>query len=133
LRPEVWLRPANVPRPAVDGDVLVVRGEIDRDPVALARALWDLDELAATARMLRVEAEAAIAGLADDTIDDRIVLPRSFIVSVAIARFLAVEPQLPAEIAGEEWPIDGLRELYRDLERRHGRSLRAYIGDGVVA
>ena len=59
------------------------------------------------------------------------MLPRSFIVSVAVARFLAVEPQLPTEIVGGGWPVGELRELYRDLERRHGRALRAYIGDAA--
>jgi phenylacetic acid degradation operon negative regulatory protein len=128
LRPDVWLRPANVPRPEVNGDVLVVNGVIDRDPVELVHSLWDVDELAATARMLSAEADAVTAGL---TAEDRKVLPRSFIVSVAVARFLAVEPQLPSEIVGARWPVDELRERYRDLERRHGRSLRGYIGDAV--
>jgi phenylacetic acid degradation operon negative regulatory protein len=128
LRPDVWLRPANVARPAVSGDVLVVRGGIDRDPAELARALWDLDELAATARMLSVEAEAATVGL---VAEDRPMLPESFIVSVAVARFLAIEPQLPSEIVGTQWPVEELRESYRELERRHGRSLRTYIGDAV--
>ena len=108
LRPDVWLRPANVARPVASGDVLVVRGVIDRDPVELAHMLWDLDELAATARMLSVEAQAAKAGLAAE---DRTVLPGSFIVSVAVARFLAVEPQLPSEIVGRRWPVDELREV----------------------
>ena len=128
LRPDVWLRPANVARPVVNGDVMVVKGLIDRDPATIANTLWDLDDLAATARMLSVEANAVTGSLATD---DRTVLPRSFIVSVAVARFLAVEPQLPTEIVGGEWPVDELRELYRDLERRHGRSLREYIGDAV--
>ncbi len=128
LRPDVWLRPANVARPVVSGDVLVVRGVIDRDPVELANTLWDLDALATTARMLAVEVDAVTGGLAAD---DRTVLPRSFIVSVAVARFLAVEPQLPTEIVGGAWPVEELREVYRDLERRHGRSLRGYIGDAV--
>ena len=95
---------------------------------AIANTLWDLDELATTARMLSVEVETVTDGLAAD---DRTVLPRSFIVSVAVARFLAVEPQLPAEIVGGTWPVEELREVYRDLERRHGRSLRGYIGDAV--
>lgn len=128
LRPDVWLRPANVARPVVGGDVLVVRGVIDRDPAELAHTLWDLDELASTARMLSVDASAATMGL---EADDQDLLPQSFIVSVAVARFLAVEPQLPSEIVGSRWPVDELRESYRDLERRHGRSLRSYIGDAA--
>ena len=63
------------------------------------------------------------------TAQDRAVLPRSFIVSVAVARFLAVEPRLPGEIVGGDWPIEELRDQYRDLERRHGRMLRGFIGD----
>jgi phenylacetic acid degradation operon negative regulatory protein len=126
LRPDVWLRPANVQRPAVSGDVLVVRGVIDRDPIELAHTLWDLAELAATARILSTEVDEVTVGL---TAEDRAVLPRSFIVSVAVARFLAVEPRLPREIVGADWPIEELRHQYRDLERRHGRMLRGFIGD----
>ena len=64
--------------------------------------------------------------------DDRTVLPRSFIVSVAIARFLAVEPQpARARSSAPTWPVEELRDQYRDLERRHGRSLRGYIGDAA--
>jgi phenylacetic acid degradation operon negative regulatory protein len=130
LRPDVWLRPANVARPAVSGDVLVVRGAIDRDPAELAHTLWDLDELASTARMLAVEAEAATEGL---VAEDRTVLPESYIVSVAVARFLAVEPQLPSEIVGRQWPVEDLRDSYRELERRHGRSLRTFIDAAIDA
>ncbi len=126
LRPDVWLRPANVPQPAVSGDVLVVRGVIDRDPVELAHTLWDLAGLAATSRILSTEVDAVNAEL---TAEDRAVLPRSFIVSVAVARFLAVEPRLPGEIVVGDWPIEELRDQYRDLERRHGRMLRGFIGD----
>lgn len=128
LRPDVWLRPANVARPVVSGDVLVIKGLIDRDPAEIANTLWDLGGLAATARLLSIEVDAVTDGLAAD---DRTVLPRSFIVSVAVARFLAVEPQLPTELVGTEWPVGALRETYRDLERRHGRSFRGYIGDAV--
>jgi phenylacetic acid degradation operon negative regulatory protein len=128
LRPDVWLRPANVPSPVVSGDVLVMRGLVDRDPVELVNALWDLDGLAATARRLVVEADAATAALVSD---GPAILPLSFIVSVAVARFLAVEPHLPVELVPVGWPVERLRELYRDLEQRHGRSLREYLG-GVV-
>jgi phenylacetic acid degradation operon negative regulatory protein len=128
LRPDVWLRPANVARPVVRGEVLVVRGVIDREPIELANALWDLDELSATARLLSAEADAVTIDLAAD---DGAVLPRSFIVSVAIARFLAVEPRLPSEIVGVDWAVEQLRSQYRDLERRHGRSLRGFIGDAA--
>lgn len=128
LRPDVWLRPANVARPVVSGDVLVVEGPIDRDPVEIAGSLWDLDELAATARLLSAEVDVVMEGL---VAADQTVLPSSFIVSVAVARFLAVEPQLPAEIVGATWPVEELRDVYRDLERRHGRSLRRYIGEAV--
>jgi phenylacetic acid degradation operon negative regulatory protein len=128
LRPDVWLRPANVPSPVVGGEVLVMRGLIDRDPAELASTLWDLDELTATARRLLAEAEAVTAALAPG---GPAVLPQSFIVSVAVARYLAVEPQLPNEIVDGESPAEELRDLYRDLERRHGRMLGSYLGDVV--
>ena len=53
LRPETWLRPANLGGPDGGDGLAVVRGPLHgEDPVELAARLWPLAELAATARQL---------------------------------------------------------------------------------
>src|SRR5690606_35608404 len=48
LRPETWLRPANIPGPHIDGDGIVVRGPLTgHESTAIVRRLWDLPAIAA--------------------------------------------------------------------------------------
>src|SRR5260370_37497977 len=92
LRPDTWLRPANIPGPpGVDG-VLMVQGAIGGEPAAdLVGRLWDLGEIAASARSLARLADEAPAWLDSG---GPAVLRDSFLVSVAAVRFLRPEPQL---------------------------------------
>ena len=98
LRPDVWLRPANVARPVVSGDVLVVQGRhrprSDRAWRTRCGISTSWRRRRACSRPRRTRSTVGL------TAEDRAVLPRSFIVSVAVARFLAVEPHLPSEIVG---------------------------------
>lgn len=110
LRPDIWLRPANVPGPDVGDELVVTRGPIEgRDPVALAGRLWDLEELAGTARTLTGAVEAALPSLRSE---DPTSLPDAFMTSVAVVRFLQREPLLPGELVGADWPADTLRRVY---------------------
>jgi phenylacetic acid degradation operon negative regulatory protein len=110
LRPDIWLRPANLPGPDVGDDLLLTRGPLDgRDPEALVRRLWDLDELAGTARSLTDAVEAALPALSSE---DPTGLPDAFMTSVAVVRFLQREPLLPRELVGRDWPADRLRRVY---------------------
>lgn len=110
LRPDIWLRPANVPGPDAGDELVVTRGPIEgRDPVALAGRLWDLDELAGTARTLTGTVEAALPALRSE---DPTSLPDAFMTSVAVVRFLQREPLLPGELVGADWPADTLRRVY---------------------
>lgn len=131
LRPETWLRPANVDGPpAIDG-VLVVRGTIDdRDPAELAARLWDLDRLADRGREL-----AELVRRARDWLEpgDPSVLAHTFLVSVAAVRFLRAEPQLPAAIVGAGWPPADLRGAYDHLERDHGALLASFLAERARA
>ena len=53
LRPDTWLRPANLPGPNVERDVAIVRGRLSRtDPAELVAALWDLPGIASRCRFL---------------------------------------------------------------------------------
>ena len=63
LRPDTWMRPANLDGPAGDGSLAVVRGPLTgEDPAELAGRLWPLPTLAATAARLSARlADAAPA------------------------------------------------------------------------
>jgi phenylacetic acid degradation operon negative regulatory protein len=125
LRPDVWLRPANIAGPEPSDDLLLTRGSIEhRDPVALAAQLWDLAGLRRTGDTLTRAADAALATLAGD---DPAVLPETFMVSVAVVRYLLSEPRLPDELVGGGWPALGLRSVYDDLEAAHGRVMSAFL------
>lgn len=125
LRPDVWVRPANIALPIDDVNVFVSRGQLDREGGRqLARSLWDLEASEASLRRLIDHATAAGELLAAGGPH---ALSQSFIVSVAVARALAAEPQLPNELVGEDWPADELRRQYDELERLHGSVLRQFI------
>lgn len=125
LRPDVWLRPANIEGPPAGPGLLVVRGPIaEQDPAALARRFWDLEALAATSRTLTALVGDARAWIAADGVD---ALVDTFLVSVAVVRFLLVEPHLPVELVGAGWAPDELRAAYDRLEVEHGALLSSFL------
>jgi len=125
LRPDTWLRPANVDGPPPTDDILLSRGRlVDRDGPDLVGRLWDLDALAATGARLLPLVEQADAWLADD---DPTVLPDTFMVSVAVARFLLCEPQLPAKLVRRDTHGEELRAAYAQLEAGNTRLLAALV------
>ena len=125
LRPEVWLRPANIDGPEPDSGVLVVRGSIEaRDPLNLVRRCWDLDQLASTSRTLAAVIDDAQRWI---VADGPAALVDTFLVSVAAVRFLLAEPRLPAALVGPGWPPDDLRAVYDQLEVTHGALLSAFL------
>jgi phenylacetic acid degradation operon negative regulatory protein len=106
LRPETWLRPANLGGPDGGDGLAVVRGPLrGEDPGELAARLWPLSELAATARRL--------VGLLDDAAPGE-SLPAAITLSAAIVRFLRSEPLLPPALIPQPWPPDELRARYRE-------------------
>jgi phenylacetic acid degradation operon negative regulatory protein len=125
LRPDIWLRPANIPGPAADDDLLITRGPIEaRDPVELARQLWPLDDLATRAAALTAAAQEATSSLAAGNPS---LLPDTFLISVAVMRFLQGEPRLPPELVGTDWPADALRRTYADLEAGHMALMESFL------
>jgi phenylacetic acid degradation operon negative regulatory protein len=130
LRPDVWLRPANIDGPDPSGGVLVVRGPIEgRDPRDLARRLWDLDQLAATSRTLGTVIEDALTWIEADG-DDALV--DTFLVSVATVRFLLTEPRLPGALVGPRWPPDELRARYDRLEVAHRARMASFLTEASI-
>lgn len=125
LRPDIWMRPANIALPDRPEDVLVTWGELDADePAALLRQLWDLDALQSGATLLLDALERH-----RPTLDhgDPTVLPDTFMLSAAAVRFLRTEPQLPVELAPDPWAPPDLRPVYDDFEAAFQRLLRAFL------
>jgi phenylacetic acid degradation operon negative regulatory protein len=117
LRPETWLRPANLAGPRVGPAVAVVRGPLSGpEAVELVRTLWNLPAIESQCRLL-------IAALDDP----ELALPAMMQRAAAVVRFLREEPLLPRSLTPEGWPADELRERYRDLDRHLGRSVRAFV------
>jgi phenylacetic acid degradation operon negative regulatory protein len=125
LRPETWLRPANIARPPAMDGVFTVQGTIDdRSPADVAGQIWDLDQIAKKSRALTALAEKAQRWLQPG---DPAVLADTFLVAVASVRFLRAEPQLPRELVGDHWPAEALRTAYQRLERDHLALMRSYL------
>ena len=113
LRPDIWMRPANLPAPD-DASIVVTRGDLVMgDAVDLCDRLWDVDRL-----------ERAAAELSDglDTLDELLAadhrhLPLAFDVSAVCVRFLRAEPRLPAALVAMP-ACRRLRSTYGPFNRR---------------
>jgi phenylacetic acid degradation operon negative regulatory protein len=117
LRPETWLRPANLAGPRAGPAVAVVCGPLS-GPTAdeLVHTLWDLAAIEARCRTL-------LAALDDPGVEVPVLMRRA----AAVVRFLREEPLLPRSLTPVGWPVDELRERYRDLDRQLGRMVRALV------
>jgi phenylacetic acid degradation operon negative regulatory protein len=121
LRPDTWMRPANLDGPEGDGSLAVVRGELTSDDAAeLAGRLWSLPSLATTAARLTARLADATPALADG---HAAALPPTIALAAEVVRFLRAEPLLPAELTPDPWPPDELRRRYREFDRLVGRTL----------
>ena len=115
LRPDLWLRPANLSIPTDLPDALITRGSmIAGDEQRLVGQLWDLDGLQIRADAHRRELDDAAIRL--DAGDDR-SLAETFVTLAAAQQFLRVEPQLPAELSPDT----------------SGAAVRAHYADVVAA
>lgn len=102
LREGVWLRPANLPRPASYAAHADVRACESRhpDPAALAAELWDLEDWSATGE--RLVADLGAAGSHVERLTAAAVL----------VRHLRTDPLLPADLLPRDWPGARLRATY---------------------
>jgi phenylacetic acid degradation operon negative regulatory protein len=122
LRPETWLRPANLPAPAGVEEAIAVRGTLTgRDPEDLVAMLWDLEAMAARSAELHAELQAGVDMLQSTGIG---ALAQTMPIAAAAVRFLRAEPLLPRRLAPPDWPVDSLRDRYADFDRTFGRVLR---------
>lgn len=125
LRPDIWMRPANLAAPAAEHDWIVttahVRG-IDADQ--LAGRLWDRPAIGATARNLLDEMDRCRN---DCDWADVTSIPELFVVSAAVVRFLRSDPQLPVELTPADSPVAEVRHRYDRFEHDHQQLLQHFL------
>jgi phenylacetic acid degradation operon negative regulatory protein len=125
LRPDTWLRPANLPVPELGEAAFVLTGTLDRsDEPLLVGRLWDLATIADGAGDL-VRRIAEHRSTVDVTTSAAI--PSTFTLAASVVRFLRDEPLLPDALLPTSWPVDRLRDAYDDLERDLQTALRAFL------
>ena len=125
LRPDIWLRPANVDNPRRPAEVIITRGTIEADDTAnLVDRLWPLTAIDTRSQRLIYMLTAHRAEV--DRQDDQL-LPTTFTISAAVVRFLRTEPQLPDELLPNVWSARELRPLYDDFARAFDQQLRRFF------
>jgi len=118
LRPDTWMRPANLDGPRGDDGLAVVRGPLDgADPVELVQRLWPIEEFVRGATDLLRRLDAAEPTLRGEQPG---VLPSTIGLSAVVVRFLRAEPLLPPQLVPRPWPPDELRRRYADFDRAFG-------------
>lgn len=127
LRPDTWLRPANLPVPELGDSAFVVTGTIERsdEPALLAR-LWDLPSIAggATDLVHRIRAHRSAVDVTTSA-----AIPSTFTLAASVVRFLRDDPLLPDALLPASWPLDELRDAYDELERDLQTALREFLRD----
>ncbi|HET9667588.1 MAG TPA: hypothetical protein VFP09_12555 [Desertimonas sp.] len=122
LRPDTWLRPANLAGPPTVPGTIVVRGPVTGEPSpALAARLWDLAAIGRRCSELLDTVDDGIAALAASPGDG---LADGIMLAAAAVRFLRNEPLLPTDLTPTGWPADRLRQRYDVYDRALGRALR---------
>lgn len=125
LRPDIWIRPANIDVALAGDDVLLTRGPlVNGDADGLVDRLWDLEGLDRTAAAMCVRLDETIVALAAPVSDDE--LPPAFHALAAAQRFLRTEPQLPAALSARR-SADELRRRYAAAARAFQRALDAFF------
>lgn len=124
LRPDTWMRPANLPAPDGEPGVAVVRGPLaGDDPAELVSRLWDLPAVAATAAETQRRVEAMLSALEQRRAD---ALAPAITLAAEVVRFLRAEPLLPPSLTPDPWPANLLRDRYAALDQQIGRTLRQF-------
>jgi phenylacetic acid degradation operon negative regulatory protein len=128
LRPDIWMRPANIAGPSARPGLLVTRGPlVNGDATELGLRLWDVEALESTATVWSEILDDLHVAL--DT-DPPAALPVAFDVSAAVVRLLRAEPQLPTVLA-ETPSCRTLRHTYRDFNPRFRASLDHWLRDAA--
>jgi len=124
LRPDLWLRPANIEIPTDAPDALVTRGPIiTGDAHQLVAQLWNLDDVRDRSLTHEHALDHAARRLGER--DDQSLVD-AFVALAAVQRFLRTEPQLPHEL--EPRPSSGpVRDRYGEVVDAFQDRLRAFF------
>jgi phenylacetic acid degradation operon negative regulatory protein len=124
LRPDTWMRPANLAPPDGEPGMVVTRGPLAGDAAAdLVRRLWHLPGLAAGARRLHARIDEMLPALQEHRAE---ALPAAITLAAEVVRFLRADPLLPPSLTPDPWPADALREEYGTYDRAIGRTLQRF-------
>lgn len=125
LRPDTWLRPANLPAPPLGTAALLLTGTVagTHEPDLVGR-LWDLPSIAESARRLLGEIERLRSST---DLSDHASIPATFLLAASVVRFLRSDPFLPGALTPDDWPTDELRVRYDDLETDLQTTLRDFL------
>lgn len=129
LRPDLWLRPTNMPPPATSQALLTTQGTLDGPkPEELVRRLWPLDVYRAqTSKLLRA-IETSKGGLERG---DHGVIPDTFHISSEVVRFLRIEPRLPLTLDPNAARVGELRSRYDEYEKLFQTVLAHFFKNAV--
>jgi phenylacetic acid degradation operon negative regulatory protein len=132
VRPDLWLRPANIDIPTDLAGTLITRGPmIAGDEHELVGRLWALDQLRHRAARHVGALDRAERQL--DPADDR-SLAEAFVTLAAAQQFLRIEPQLPRELAPDT-SAAAVRARYAEVVTAFQEELAAFFArrrpDGV--
>jgi phenylacetic acid degradation operon negative regulatory protein len=136
LRPDTWMRPANVDIPTDLPGAIVARGDVvDGDELDVTAALWDLDGLDRRTAALLADLDHVDALLAAhaDTAPEASGTPSgrgdhlavAFVRLAACQRFLRTEPQLPEELHRSDGAA--LRQRYGHTVHRYQSQLARFL------
>lgn len=126
LRPDTWLRPANIDVPTGLSDVVLTRGPLLSGTADdLVSRLWDLPALERRATELASALGSSRRRLLD--LDPTEGLPDAFTTMAACQRYLRTEPQLPGELGAGQASRD-LRSDYDDMVRVFEEALAEFFG-----
>jgi len=125
LRPDIWMRPANLPMPTVEPEWIATTapvGGVDAD--RLVDRLWNRHTIAAAAVHLLAEMDRLRR---ECDWEDARSIPALFLLSATVVRFLRSDPLLPTELVPDDWPISELRDTYDRFERDHQQLLHQFL------
>jgi phenylacetic acid degradation operon negative regulatory protein len=124
LRPDIWMRPANLALPSDLPGCIVTRGPLSgTEPDHLVRQLWAVDDIDRDSELRR-------RGL--DRVADELgrrgpgAMPDAFEALAMALRQLRIEPQLPGELHSPA-AGDQLRERYGEVERAFRHELQTFL------
>jgi phenylacetic acid degradation operon negative regulatory protein len=125
LRPDLWLRPANIEIATDLPDVVITRGPlITGDGRELVARLWDLAELQRRSSIHCNALGAVATRLRTDAPD---ALADAFVALAGAQQFLRIEPQLPGELTRGGGAGTTLRSLYAEVLAEFQSQLAAFF------